>query len=155
MFSPWSGSLANNAGTTWIPAGGSATNSQCSLTSASASSVANGSNPTVWGGYFGAYGLNLTFTVTASSTWTGIKNVYGKASNGNGSSTTGWQTLGTGSWNITAVVSSVSATPNSGNGMQQTFSFVYSDSNGASDLATAYFSFVGGCQGTMTAPPTN
>lgn len=124
----------------------------CTLTNGSSTLWTWGAQANLWSTYWSylADEFSLTFTLTASPTFTGFKDVYGKVTTDNGE-TSGWVTLG--SWNIPAVVNSISSTPGTGNGMQQTFAFKYSSSNGAADLSQMYASFnsgavtdVGACQ---------
>jgi trimeric autotransporter adhesin len=49
----------------------------------------------------------------------------------------GWQSLGTWSPTAAAPPQAVSVSPSSGSGSSQTFSFVYSDAQGASDISVA------------------
>ena len=130
--------LLNDANTAWYgPAtpgsGVSLENSQCVL-SASGSSVAKS-------------GTSMTLSVALSfkPAFAGAKAqwVYANSATMN----TGWQNMG--SWTVTAppapltIVSVspltiVSVSPNSGTGLAQTFSYVISDSYGASDLAMVW-----------------
>ncbi len=88
------GSLYNDAGTS----NGVSSNSQCTLTSASMSPwVFWYSFPTSpWNGsYYPAFRTTYTFTLTASSTYTGMKSVFGKSGTYNGPYTTGWLPMAT------------------------------------------------------------
>ncbi len=49
------------------------------------------------------------------------------------------------------MIQSISATPNAGNGLQQTFAFKYSSSNGATDLTQVYAAFNGGSVSDVNA----
>src|SRR5689334_12456812 len=73
-IAPISANLANNAGTGWISTT-PITNSQCTLTSSSTSYLGQATYSTDWGGSFGGYAYRYTFSLTASSTYTGLKNV--------------------------------------------------------------------------------
>ena len=126
--------LYNDAGSGWLPAAtvGAATtlgNSQCSIGMQSAQVALFGTN------------LTLSLGVTFSAGFAGAKNIY---ANGLGTSvSSGWQTMGT--WTVPAAagsgVSAVSVTPSSGSGLQQTFTFQYSDSSGATDLTQVWLWF--------------
>jgi hypothetical protein len=118
------------------PGTGSAQNSQCILNGA-ASSVSTSGNT-----------LTLNLALTFQAAFGGVKNVYMEAVSHSG--TAPWQQKGT--WTAPSTVQSVSATPNSGAGSTQTFSFQFTDSAGASDLRSASILFnfslsaVGGCE---------
>jgi uncharacterized membrane protein len=119
-------SLYNDAGSGWLPAAqlgasGTLSNSQCSVNAVAGSVSLSGTNAVL--------SLAMSFT----SSFAGTKNValYGLGS----SSNTGWQTLGT--WSVpapSAGITAVSVTPASGSGIQQTFSFRYSDAAGVGDI---------------------
>ncbi|MBZ5678393.1 MAG: hypothetical protein LAP61_29510 [Acidobacteriia bacterium] len=100
-------------------------NSQCSIgaTSVTASALST----------------TLTLDVTFKSAFTGLKNIYMYGADGDGSINTGWVQKGT---YTVAVVSPpvpavVSVSPSSGNGLIQTFTFVFSDSQSATNLSAA------------------
>ena len=121
-------SLLDDAGTTWMPgtAGSSGTlrNSQCTLSLAGTSIVANGNT------------LTITAPVNFSGGYAGAKNIYLFAASSTGVNT-GWQDRG--NWTVSPPsIAAESVTPSSGQGTAQTFSLRYSDSNGVSDLATAW-----------------
>jgi len=110
---------------TIAPGSSSQQNSQCTLTG-SASSVTVSGNV-----------LTLNLAIGFTSGFAGAKNVYGSAQSSGGTST-GLQPLGT--WTVAAISQApqaVSVSPSSGGGVSQTFAFVYTDSNGASDLGSA------------------
>jgi hypothetical protein len=116
--------LYDNAGTTLsVPVTpGSATtvsNSQCALAGTGSSVSKSGNN------------LNLKAALTFTSTFTGLKNIYIYAS-GNDGLNSGWVQKGT--WTVPAPPSIVSLSPSSGTGVTKTFTMVYSDPNGLSDL---------------------
>jgi uncharacterized membrane protein len=116
------GSLTGTLGT------GTLSNSQCSMNLASATASASGND------------LILSLPITFTGAYLGtMKNIFMYAAGSNANS--GWQTMG--SWTIPAavVVSAVSATPNSGSGAAQTFALHYSDTAGATDVATAWVWF--------------
>jgi hypothetical protein len=118
--------LANDAATATlgiVPLGGSGTveNSQCRLNASGSSATLSEST------------LTLKVAITFKAAFFGTKNIYVYAVD-NGSMSSGW-ILG-GSWTVEAnrapVVASV--TPSTGSGQAQTFSFVISDSDGATDV---------------------
>jgi hypothetical protein len=105
---------------------GALSNSQCVLTG-SASSVSFSGNT-----------LTLTAAVGFKSAFSGQKAVYGNASSSDGTTTTGWKPVG--AWTVASASQApqaASVSPASGTGLSQTFTFVYTDINGASDLASA------------------
>src|ERR1035438_7433705 len=117
--------LLNDAAVVWqgpitLPTSGTLANSQCTINGGSSSLALSGNNATV--------NLALSF----SGSFGGAKNVYGYAQAAGGLNS-GWTALG--NWTVTAAVpQAVSVTPSTGTGSSNTFSFVYSDANGASDL---------------------
>jgi hypothetical protein len=79
--------------------------------------------------------LNLPMTFTAA--YAGPKNTYMYA--WGSSATSGWQTMG--SWTVPAtstLPTTVSVTPSSGSGLQQTFALQYADPLGAADLMSVW-----------------
>ena len=121
--------LLNDAGTAWgnggaVGSAGSLSNSQCGVNLASSSVGVSGTHLTV----------NLAMTFAAG--YAGAKNVYTYAASGSVNS--GWQTRGT--WTVAGpvTVTADSVLPASGSGLSQTFALQYSDSNGATDLSTAW-----------------
>jgi hypothetical protein len=86
-------------------------------------------------------GLVLSLPVTFTTQFSGQKNIY--MYDASGAINSGWQTMGT--WTVPATagpaVSVVSVTPSSGSGLQQTFTFQYSDSSGATDLTQVWLWF--------------
>jgi uncharacterized membrane protein len=122
--------LYNDAGTGWLApatpgAAGTLSNSQCSINMAAATVTTSGTNLT----------LNLPVTFTAS--YAGAKTTYMYA--GGSSANSGWQTMG--SWTVPATSgppTTVSVTPSSGSGIQQTFALQYADPLGATDLTSAW-----------------
>src|ERR1035438_5466428 len=117
--------LLNDGATAWqgpitLPTAGTLANSQCTINGGSSSIVLSGNNATV--------NLALSF----SSGFGGLKTVYGYAQAAGGLNS-GWTALG--NWTVTAALpQAVSVTPSTGTGSSNTFSFVFSDANGASDL---------------------
>jgi hypothetical protein len=112
---------------TWtasLPLGtaGTLQNSQCVVNVGSSSGALSGNT----------YTLNLA--IAFQSGFSGAKNIYGLATSLAGVSS-GWQTEGT--WNAGQPVQAASVSPASGSGASHTFTFVYTDSKGASDLASA------------------
>jgi hypothetical protein len=103
------------------PGSGSQTNSQCTLSGSGSSASTTG---TV---------LTLTLALTFQSAFAGNKNVYMQAVSPFG--TAAWQQEG--AWTVPTQVQVVSVTPNSGSGQSQTFSLQYSDTAGATDIASA------------------
>jgi hypothetical protein len=124
--------LLNNAGTAWTVAtpgaAGTLQNSQCSLNAPTTSVTMNGST------------LTLNLAMTFQTAYSGEKNVYMYAADLSGANS-GW--LQPGSWTVpsTATASALSATPNSGTGLSQTFVLQYSDTAGASSIPTAWVWF--------------
>ena len=112
---------------------GSASNSQCTLSGTGSSYSASGNTATL--------NLALTFTSTLP------ENTYLYAAEANATaSNSGWIKLGT--WGASAGAPTVvSVTPNAGSGAAQTFTAVYSDPNGAADLATVRLLFNSGVSG--------
>ena len=126
--------LENNTGT-GVSAGvtpGSAvqvSNSQCTLMGTGSSYSATGSMAT------------LSVSLTFSGTFIGLKNVYLLSSQINGTNS-GWVLKGTWTTGVSlGPPTVVSLTPSSGSGTTQTFTGVYSDPNGAADLATVRILF--------------
>ncbi len=117
--------LFNDGGTVLLGpvtmgAAGTMQNSQCAVDGAGSGIALSGDQ------------LTLTLAVTFSTGFWGAKTVYGYAQTANGLNS-GWTTLGT--WTVLDVPpQAVSVTPSSGTGSANTFSFLYSDSNGASGL---------------------
>ena len=127
QFSPTSLWLYSDPVTGWqgpVAIGSSTTlqNSVCSVPAASAS--VSGSGKT----------LTFNVTITFKPVFVGPKKIYLEISNAAGL-TSGWQQQG--AWTPPGTDSApqvVSATPSSGTGSAQTFSFVATDANGYSDI---------------------
>lgn len=123
-------SLYDDAGTPGSPVtlGSAATlqNNQCALDVGASSANASGNNH------------NLTLAMTFKNSYAGVKTIYASAIT-NGSVISGWQTLG--AWTIPSPVTTplgpISVNPASGAGSAQSFTFVFADPAGASDLASA------------------
>jgi hypothetical protein len=127
--------LLNDAANGWLGpvtpgAAASLQNSQCTL-NAAGSSVSGFSNS-----------LTINEALTFKAPFGGAKNVYMCALDNSGLSSN-WQQLG--SWTVPNLnnlpPTTVSVTPSSGSGSSQTFSFVFSDPNGFTDLSTTYIGF--------------
>ena len=122
-------SLASNDTTTWtamtLGSGNSLSNSQCSISGSGSSATASGTN------------LTLNVAVTFQSAFAGPKTTYLYVQNKAGQSN-GYQAKGT--WTVSSAPVppvAVSVSPSSGSGFSSVFQFVYSDGNGASDIAGA------------------
>ena len=119
--------LLNDASNTWMPmtpGTGILQNSQCSVDASAIAVTPSGNN------------LAVSIPVSFKAGYAGAQQVWMYAGGAAGNS--GWQQRG--SWIATAPpppvapVSAVSVTPASGSGPSQTFQFLASDSNGATDL---------------------
>jgi len=121
--------LYNDAGTGGsFATTGTVSNSQCSINAGTASVLVSGTNLT----------LNLPVTFTAA--YAGAKNIYMYAAGSSAGS--GWQNMG--SWTVPATgapPTTVSMTPSSGSGLQQTFALQYADQVGATDLTAVWVWF--------------
>ena len=130
--------LSNNAGIAWsapltLGSAGTLQNSQCAINMGASSGVMSGNT----------YTMNLAVTFQAG--FTGAKGVFGYALQNTGGLNSGWQQLGT--WTVPSGATqppTVSASPLSGSGASQTFSFVFTDANGASDLNSTQVIFNAG-----------
>lgn len=125
--------LINDSGTAWVNgvAGTNATlqNRQCTIALGSTSASLSGNT------------LTLNLAVTFGGSFSGTKNIYMYAASVGGRNS-GWQTRGT--WTVPAATLAVSAdavSPATGSGSTQTFSLQYSDTLGATDLATTWVWF--------------
>jgi len=114
-----------------LPSGGSMANSQCTLDLAQSSAVKNGNNLTL--------ALQLLFSGSFGGTKT--TSLMALATNGQN---TGW--VARGMWTVPVTLLDGSVTPNSGSGLEQTFTAVYTDTAGVSDLLTARLRFTGANQ---------
>jgi hypothetical protein len=109
------------SGAAILPGSGSLQNAQCAINGGGSSVSIDGNN------------LTLNLAVTFQSAFTGARNIYMQASNATGS--TGWQVKGT--WTVAAgPPQAVSATPSSGSGSTQTFSFAFTDPRGFAAINT-------------------
>ncbi len=125
--------LLNDAGAVWsspITLGsGSLANTQCLVSGAGSSSSVSGSN------------LTVNFALTFTAAFAGARNLYLLGIDSSGANSN-WWLIGT--WTVPAPAQTpvpVSVTPASGSGVVQTFTAVYADGNGATDIAGAYFLF--------------
>ena len=86
-----------------------------------------------------ALSTTITLDITFKSAFTGLKNIYMYSADGDGSINTGWVQRGTYTvGTLAAPAPSVdSVSPDSGSGIMQTFTFVVSDSQSATNLAAA------------------
>ncbi len=132
--------LRNDAGTGWVGGNTQGTsftiqNSQCVLSSTGLSAHTNGNT------------LTLIAPITFNTGFLGSKFTYVNAVD-NENVSSGYQQLG--SWTVDQLPTGVSITPASGTGFAQTFSFVFADLNGATDLTDLYgiintSASIGGC----------
>jgi hypothetical protein len=121
--------LANDAFSNWsgiaLGSSGTLSNTQCTVSGAGSSSVAQGTTVTV------------KLAVTFGASYGGTKNVYGYATNMAGQASN-WVKLGT--WAVPGgnqPPQPVSVSPSAGSGNSAVFNLVYSDSNGAGDISSA------------------
>jgi M6 family metalloprotease-like protein len=141
---------AQTATPTFKPLPGSYTGTQSvtiadSTTGAAIYYTTNGTTPTTSSTkYTGAIAVSSTETIKAIATATGDAQ----------------SAVATGAYTITASIGAVSVTPNSGTGLTQSFTAVYTDSSGASSLTYVKILFnnsltgVSACYATYD-PPTN
>ncbi len=130
------------SGWTGAPVGGYRTlqNSQCTVNVAGATVAIIGST------------LTLSVPVTFSAAFAGTANIYLRSEDSAGNDS-GW--VSRGSWtvgNATLSVTADSVAPSAGSGSTQTFALQYSDSGGASNLATVWAAF--GSAASYPAPNT-
>ncbi|MGD0774773.1 MAG: hypothetical protein ABSC05_18310, partial [Candidatus Solibacter sp.] len=138
--------LANDAGSAWAAGGnpgspGVIANSQCSLDLGASSWAGSGPN------------LILNLSLTFLPGLPGPQEILMASGETNTGMNTGWQQLGT--WTTTPVAAQpptiVSASPVSGTGMSQTFSYTFASENGNAYIAQVFtrlnsaLSDVGGC----------
>ncbi len=113
--------VASSGALSLTPGSGSQQNGQCTLSGAGSSVNLSGST------------LTMTVALSFDSAFTGSKSVYLAATDAGAS--TGWVALGT--WTIPSpppLPSADSVSPSAGSGATQTFNFVYSDTQSASNL---------------------
>jgi hypothetical protein len=121
-------SLYKDAGAMWLPivpgTAMTADNGVCSISGAGVSV-----SPTV-------NSLVITLPVTFASSFSGVRNIYANANDAAGLGA-GWPQAGT--WTVVAPAAPTvgAVTPASGSGLSRTFTFTFSDANGAADIATA------------------
>jgi hypothetical protein len=127
--------LFNDSANAWlgpIALGGSSSlaNSQCTLNGSGSSAALSGNT------------LTLTVAITFSSAFAGAKTIYMQTNTHEGLNT-GLQAHG--SWTVpnspAGTPSAVSVSPSSGSALSQTFTFVFSDTGGASDLNQQFILF--------------
>jgi len=114
---------ASTGGASVTPGGGGAANDQCTLNGAGSSASLTGTN------------LTLTVSLTFQPGFAGNKTVYLYAADA--STNTGF--LAKGTWSVTTpppTPSADSVSPNASTGAVQTFTFVFSDTQSASNLMT-------------------
>ncbi len=132
--------LANDAGNGPVAgaitpgAAGTLSNSQCTLASGGAVTST-------------ATTLTVPFTMTATSSFTGSMTLFGIAFSVTGTSG-GWYTLGTWIPHVGAPPTATSVSPASSTGVTQTFTAVYTDTAGPSDLQVVYLLANAGLNGT-------
>jgi hypothetical protein len=88
----------------------------------------------VWGGTGNT--VTLTLGMIFKPAFAGTKTIFMLATNG--FQTSGWQTRGTWTVPVGAVITADSVTPNAGTGVTQTFGLLYSDTGAANDLRQAW-----------------
>ncbi|MGA8029093.1 MAG: Ig-like domain repeat protein [Bryobacteraceae bacterium] len=103
------------------PGSGMLKNSQCTISGAGTSTAIAGNN------------LTLNLAVTATSSFTGVKNIYMLATDNNGKES-GWVNAGTWTPGAASAPSIVPLSPNTYSGSPQTFALTYSDTGGPPDL---------------------
>ena len=120
--------IASNGAMTVLPNGGSAQNDQCTLSGIGSSVTTSGNT------------LTMTVVVMFQANFAGNQNVYLWAQDANGN--TGWVSKGTWSVTIPPPTPSVSSvSPNANTGASQTFQFVFSDTQNASNITAAAMLF--------------
>jgi hypothetical protein len=125
--------LVNDAGTLWsapVTAGaGSVANSFCTVQAAGVSASTSGNV------------LTLVIPLSFTAAFGGEKNLYLLAIDSAGANSN-WSLKGT--WTAPLgprTPTPLSVSPNAGTGLSQTFTAIYSDANGATDIVGAYFLF--------------
>jgi hypothetical protein len=124
--------LSSDGGTGWIGpvtvgTAGTLQNSQCVLDAGSSSASVSGNS------------LTLDVALTFLPAFAGTKNIYMQVQSAV-AGLTAWQARGT--WTVvSAPPASVSVTPSSGSGLNQTFSFVYTDPYGVGDISWVQMHF--------------
>jgi hypothetical protein len=113
-----------------LGAGGSLSNSQCTLNGGSTAATISGDN------------LTVPFNVTFKTGYGGLKQMFILAQSMNGTQSGGGVPNDAGTWTPAATTPGVvSVTPNSGSGTSQVFTATFSDSGGANDLQAVYLDF--------------
>jgi hypothetical protein len=113
---------ASSFGSGALGTAGTLHNSQCTLDTGASSAGISGNQ------------LTARLALSFSPGYAGAKNIYARATGTLGTNT-GWVNAGT--WNVTGPPQAVSVSPSSGSAASQTFTLLYSDANGASDLGSA------------------
>jgi len=120
--------LYNDAGTSGSFAtpgvAGTLSNSQCSINAGAATVTTSGTN------------LTLDLPVTFTAAYAGAKTTFMYAAGSNAAS--GWQMMGNWTVPATSTPATVSVTPDSGSGLQETFALQYADPLGATDLTSVW-----------------
>jgi hypothetical protein len=121
-----------------LGAGGSVSNSQCTLFGGSTAATASGNT------------LTVPFTIQFLPGYGGKKQIFALAQNYAGIASNGGVPNDVGTWEPTTTTpSAVSVTPSSGGGLgPQVFNAVFSDTGGVSDLQVVYLSFGSSFLGT-------
>jgi hypothetical protein len=132
-------SLASDNATTWsTTVAGSATtvrNSQCQITGSGVSSTGSGTN------------LTLNIPIIFSTAFAGAKNIYLSATDKSGAASPG---ASRGTWTVPAstALGAVAASPLSGTGSSQPFTFVFADPNGYTSLSGVHVLMNSSASGT-------
>jgi hypothetical protein len=122
MISLINDSGSGNAGAATLGTAGTLTNSQCTIDTGVSSASGSGNS------------LTLSVAVTFKPLFAGAKNIY-MVSGNHSNVSSGWQAKG--AWTIpSATAVNVSVSPGSGSGTAQSFSFVYSDQSGFTDISS-------------------
>jgi len=100
---------------------GTVSNSQCTVDAGASSASGSGNN------------LTVTLALTFKPAFGGAKNIYLDVVN-NANALSGWQAKGAWTTMVTAPPANVSVAPASGSGASQSFTFVYSDAAGYTDI---------------------
>ena len=104
-------------------------NSQCSINATSLEAT--------------SFSTTITVGITFTSAFAGLKNIYTYGADGDGSINTSWVQVGTYKVAVDApaVPAADSVLPNAGQGITQSFTFVFTDSQNAANLAAAAMLF--------------
>jgi hypothetical protein len=123
--------LKDDGGVNWAGAGAPGTaatihNSQCTVDLSQSSVLTSPAN------------LTLTLALSFSNSFVSAKNIYMYAVDNEGMNS-GWQKLGTWTPAVDQPPQVQFVSPSSGSGSSQTFSTVYADPNGGTDISYTYF----------------